>query len=124
MGLIQRIFEIPAARREADDLGGFITLPTGNAANPTVKLPCAMGVDTSGLQRADNSAGFQMNQIRRVVIRTALLAQIPRMPAAGDNVIVQGNLESSPTELVISPSNGIEQMNGILTALNLYNPNV
>ena len=124
MGMAQRILETAAARREADDLGGSITLPTGDATTPTITLPCSMGFDTSGLQRADNSAGFQMNQTRRVIVRTALLADLPRQPQAGDTVTVHGNLESSPTELVISPGNGIEQFNAILTAFNLYNPNV
>lgn len=123
MGMIQRILETAAARREADDLGGVITFPTGDAAFPTISLPCAMGMDTSGIARAENSAGFQMNQVRRVIVRSALLADLPRQPQSGDTVTVQGNLESSPTEFQISPSNGIEQFNAILTAFNLYNPN-
>ena len=118
MGIAQRMMESAAARRETDDLGGTITFPQ---CDP---VPCSMGFDISGLQRADNSAGLQLNQTRRVIIRTALLADLPRQPQAGDTVTVQGNLESSPTELVISPGNGIEQFNAILTAFNLYNPNV
>jgi hypothetical protein len=116
--MIQRNLEVAAARREQGDLGGTLTLATGET------IPCSLGVDTSGLQRADNSAGFQFNQTRRVIVRTALLADIPRAPQAGDTVTVQGNLEDGPVSLVISPSNGIEQMNGILTAFNLYNPNI
>ena len=118
MGMAQRMMEAAAARRETDDLGGTITFPESDP------LPCSMGVDTSGLQRAENSAGFQFNQTRKVIVRTAMLADIPRQPQSGDTVTVQGNLEAAPVELVISPSNGIEQMNGILTAFNLYNPNV
>jgi len=117
MGFIQRNLEICAVRREQSDLGGILTLATGE------QIPCAMGVDTSGLQRADNSAGFQLNQTRKVVVRTAMLSDIPRQPQAGDEVTVQGNLESNPITLVISPTNGIEQMNSILTGFNLYNPN-
>ena len=117
MGFIARNLEICAVRREQSDLGGILTLATGE------QIPCAMGVDISGLQRADNSAGFQFNQTRRVVIRSALLADLPRQPQAGDPVTIQGNLEADSTTLTISPSTGIEQMNGILTAINLYNPN-
>jgi len=117
-GFIQRIKEVAAAKREATELGGLITFPQ------CPPVPCSMGVDTSGLQRAENSAGFQFNQTRKVIVRTAMLADIPRQPQAGDTVTVQGNLEAAPMELVISPSNGIEQLNGILTAFNLYNPNV
>lgn len=82
-----------------------------------------MGVDTSGLTRADNSAGFNFNQTRKVVVRTALLADLPRQPQAGDVVTVHGNLEDQPVTLTISPGNGIETMNAILTGINLYNPN-
>ena len=117
MGMIQRQLEAAAARREMDDLGGMITFPD---CEP---LPCSMGVDVSGLQRADNSAGLQLNQSRRVIVRTSLLAGMDRQPQAGDIVSVQGNLESAPTSLTISPGTGIEQLNGILTAFNLYNPN-
>lgn len=118
VGIIQRNLEVAALRREQSDLGGILTLSTGE------EIPCAIGVDTSGLQRADNSAGFQVNQNRRVIVRSALLADIPRQPQSGDIVTVQGNLEEYPVSLVISPTNGIEQMNAILTAFNLYNPNI
>lgn len=117
MGLIARQLETAARQRERSDLGGTLTLPDGAA------LPCAMGPDFSGLQRADNSAGFQMNQTRRVLVRTSLLAGLTRPPQAGDTVQIQGNLETDPVTLVISPGTGIEQYNAILTALNLYNPN-
>ena len=117
MGFIQRNLELAAVRREQSDLGGMLTLATGE------QIPCAMGVDTSGLQRADNSAGFNFNQIRRVVVRSALLCDLQRAPQSGDTVTVQGNLETQPVKLVISLTNGIEQMNAILTAFNLYNPN-
>jgi hypothetical protein len=117
MGAIERMLEVAAARREASDLGGMITFP---GCEP---MPCAMGFDVSGLQSADNSAGFQFNQTRRVVVRSELLAGLPRQPQAGDEVILQGNLEAAPSVLVISPTSGIEQFNAILTAFNLYNPN-
>ena len=80
MGFIQRNLEICAVRREQSDLGGMLTLATGE------QIPCAVGVDTSGLQRADNSAGFQFNQTRKVIVRTALLADLPRAPQSGDTV--------------------------------------
>ena len=111
------MMESAAARRERGDLGGWITLPE---CDP---IPCCFGPDTSGLQRADNSAGFQFNQMRRAIVRTSLLKDIPRQPAAGDTVTVRGNLETEDSILVISPSNGIEGFNAILTAINLYNPN-
>jgi|GEM_PF-4146341 len=118
MGMIQRNLEIAAARRESGDLGGYIIFP---ACEP---MPCAMGVDTSGLQRADNSAGFQFNQSRRAIVRTALLADLPRQPQAGDVVEIRGNLETESAFLTISPTSGLESFNAILTAVNLYNPNV
>lgn len=118
MGLIQRQLETAAERRETSDLGGVITFPQ---CDP---LPCSMGPDTSGLARADNSAGFQFNEVRRLIVRTSLLAALTRQPAAGDTVTVQGNLETDPSTLVIAPANGIERFNAILTAFNLYNPNV
>ena len=117
MGMIQRMLEAAAYRREQSDLGGTITFPD------CPPIPCSIGVDTSGIQRADSSAGFQLNQSRRVVVRTAMLASLPRTPQSGDLVEVKGNLEEFPVELTISPSTGIEQMNAILTAFNLYNPN-
>jgi hypothetical protein len=117
MGLIQRQLESAALQRERSDLGGTITFPD------CPPIPCAIGVDTSGIQRADNSAGYQLNQSRRVVVRTAMLASLPRTPQAGDLVEIKGNLEENPVSLAISPSTGIEQMNAILTAFNLYNPN-
>jgi len=83
-----------------------------------------MGFDISGLQRAENSAGLQLNQTRRVIVRASMLADLPRQPQAGDTVTVRGNLETEDSELVISPGNGIEKFNAILTAFNLYNPNV
>ena len=123
MGLIQRQLETAAARRESSDLGGTINFPTGDAATPWLSLPCSMGFDTSGLARADNSAGFQLNQTRRVIVRASMLADLPRQPQAGDTVTVRGNLETEDSELVISPGNGIEKFNAILTAFNLYTPN-
>ena len=118
MGAIQRMMENAAARREASDLGGFITFPE---CEP---VPCSMGVDTSGLARADNSAGFQFNQTRRLVVRSALIAALPRAPQAGDVCSVIGNLETVASSLTIAPTNGVESFNAILTAVNLYNPNV
>ena len=117
MGIAQRMMESAAARRETDDLGGTITFPQ---CDP---VPCSMGFDISGLQRAENSAGLQLNQPRRVIVRSHLLDDLPRQPQAGDTVTVRGNLESEDSELVISPGNGIEKFNAILTAFNLYNPN-
>ena len=116
MGLIQRQLEAAAAIRESSDLGGTLTLATGE------EIPCSIGVDTSGMQRADNSAGVIIVQSRRILVRTSELAGVSRQPQSGDTVTVQGNLESSATSLVISPGNGIEQFNAILTAFNLYNP--
>lgn len=117
MGLEQRMLESAAARRELGDLGGYIRFPD---CDP---VTCAMGVDVSGIQRADNSAGFQENQTRRVVVRSAMLANLPRSPQAGDIVEIKGNLEADPVELTIMPTTGIERYNAILTAFNLYNPN-
>lgn len=117
MGLIQRQLEVAAVHRERSDLGGTIAFPD---CEP---VPCAVGVDVSGIQRADNSAGFQVNQARRVVVRDSMLADLPRAPQSGDNVEVKWNLAPAPVSLVITPGTGIERMNGILTAFNLYNPN-
>lgn len=117
MGLEQRMLEAAAARRERGDLGGYIRFPD---CDP---VPCAMGVDTSGIQRAENSAGFQVSQTRRVVVRSAMLEDLPRTPQAGDIVEIKGNLEADAVELSIMPGTGIERYNAILTAFNLYNPN-
>ena len=117
MGMIQRMLETAAVRREQSDLGGTI------AFRDCPEIPCAMGIEVGGIFRADNSAGFQENQTLRVIVRTALLADLPRSPQAGDTVQVKGNLETTALELVIQPTIGIEQFNAILTAFNLYNPN-
>jgi hypothetical protein len=110
------MLEAAAAQREAGDLGGYIKFPD---CDP---VPCAMGFDVSGIARADDSAGIVLNQTRRVVVRTAMLENLPRSPQAGDIVEIKGNLEANPIELTISPNTGIEQYNAILTAFNLYNP--
>lgn len=117
MGLIRTRLEAAAYKREKSDLGGTITFPD------CPPIPCAMGIDTSGLQRADNAAGFQMNQSRTVLVRTAMLAQLPRSPQAGDKVEIKSNLEENPVTLSIMPTTGIENYNAILTAFNLHNPN-
>lgn len=119
MGFEQRNLENAALRRERGDLGGTVTF-----AGETEPLPCALGPETSGLQRANNTAGFQFADTRRIIVRTALLAGLARAPRAGDTVTVQGNLEPNAQRLMIAPATGIEAMNGILTAFNLFNPNV
>lgn len=118
--MIARALEIAIIRREQSDLGGVVRF--SGQPDEVPDIPCAMGMDASGIQRSDNSAGFQLNQTRRIVVRTALLAALLAAPAAGDTVRVKGNLEEDWTELVISPGNGIESMNAILTGFNLYNP--
>lgn len=122
MGLIQARLEVSALRREMSDLGGTIRFYKADGTL-TDDVPCAMGVDFSGLQRADNSAGLQLNKTRRVIIRKRLLDDLENPPQAGDKVVIQSRLETDPVEMVITPGTGIEQMNGIFTALNLYNPN-
>ena len=109
--------EVAAARREAGDLGGMITI------QKTFTIPCSMGSDVIGLQPADSSAGVSMNQTRRVLIRTCLLSGLSRQPNSGDTVTVKGNLEDKGIDLIIAPLNGVEKFNAILTAFNLYNPN-
>ncbi len=121
--MIDLILQNAAALRETTPLGGIITFTQEDGSE--VAVPCSMGADVSGLQRADNSAGFQISNTRSVVVRTVLLASLlGRAPVAGEPVSVQGRMESDPTTLVIAPTNGVESYNAILTKLNLYNPNV
>ncbi len=115
--MIQQIMEAGARMRESSALGGIVTFPDGT------ELPCSVGVEAGGIQRADNSAGFNVQQARRIIVRSSLLAGLADAPRSGDTLLVQGRLETEPVALVIQPGTGIEAMNGILTAFNLYNPN-
>lgn len=104
-------------RMESSDLGGTLTFPDGT------ELPCCPAVESGGIQRAENSAGFTLQQTRRVLVRSSLVATLATPPQAGDTLLVQGRLEVAPVALVIQPGIGIESMNGVITAFNLYNPN-
>ena len=118
MGAIKTMMEAAAKRREASDLGGTITF---GGCQP---MPCAMGADMAALHRVSGTDGFQLNETRKVVIRTSLIAGMARQPQSGDTVLLQGNLETEATTLQISDDNGIESLNGILTVISTYNPNV
>lgn len=118
MGAIQNILEAAAKRREASDLGGVATFVTGDP------IPCSMGADMTSLQRAVNTDGFQIEQTRKIVVRTSLLSALPRFPQSGDTVILKGNLENKPATLQISDTGGVESLNGILTVISVYNPEV
>ncbi len=117
MSFILRMMENAAKQTERGELGGIVTFPT---CQP---MPCSIGADKSSLQRADNSAGFNLNQSRQIVVRTALLKDLARQPQSGDEVTVKGKLETDAVTLTIADISGVESCNGILTVCNLYNPN-
>lgn len=116
--MIKRLFESACLSREKGDLGGSVTFV---GCDP---VPCSMGVDLSGLSRADNSAGFQEAKTRTIVVRESVLETLPRTPRAGDTVEVQGNLEAESAFLTIMPATGIENANAIVRSFVLYQPNV
>ena len=125
MGLISRMVEYAASQRERDDLGGTIQFSkSGNS--PLVfgdPIPCSMGADLMALMRAGTTDGFNLNETRKVTVRTCLLQGMARQPQSGDTVKLKGNLPNSPTvQLQISDEGGVQNCNGILTVISCYNP--
>lgn len=118
MGLESTLVIYAAKQRERSDLGGMVTFEAGDP------IPCAMGGDTTSLQRAPTSDGFQLDQTRRITVRTSLLTALPRLPRSGDTAFLKGNLENKPATLQIADVNGVSAMNAILTVIEFYNPKV
>ena len=127
MGIISRMVEYAAVQRERDDLGGTIQF-TKSGNSPLVfgdPIPCSMGADLMALMRDQKTAGFDLNETRKLTVRTALLQGLARQPQSGDTVKITGNLPNSPSvQLQISDEGGIQSLHGILTVLSLYNPDV
>src|ERR1019366_7012696 len=92
MGLESTLVIYAAKQRERSDLGGMVTFQAGDP------IPCAMGGDTTSLQRAATTDGFNLNETRRITVRTSMLAALPRQPQSGDTVILKGNLENRSEE--------------------------
>lgn len=120
MGAILRLMENACSERERSDLGGTVTFGTGDTA---ATIPCAMGIDTNGLTLNQNGSGLQSSSIKRIIVRNSQLASLPQAPKSGDICILKCNLEEGTTTRTIAPGTGIENMNGIITAINFQDAN-
>lgn len=120
MGAIQRLMENAASGREGSDLGGTVTFGSGDAAQT---LPCSMGVDTNGLTLNANGSGLQSSSIKRIIVRNSQLITLSQAPKSGDICTLKNNLEDSTTQRTIAMGIGIENMNGIITAINFQDVN-
>ena len=108
--------ENAAVQREHGDLGGTFTF--GN-----VDYPCSAGGDMTGLTMKADGGGFQSSVTKKIVIRSALFASLPRKPQGGDKCSLTFNLEGVAFERTISPMNGVENYNGILTVIQFQDSN-